>query len=143
MKYTGHIYNDLECYRYHNIMNRVQIALCSTKSDTEYNAKEKKKTNCEIVLLLEGTFDPFIYRYDNINDCLCAAYFLWMIDKKREDIIQFQVWLNEEITHIFDLWTKEYKPFLEQENTELKEKIGKVETALKKYGTTINKLIEE
>ena len=143
LQHTTNVFNDLECWKHQDILHNIQTAQCCTKSDIEYNKNEGYTTICELVILIDGELDARIYKYDNINSLLISAYFIWLIDKKVDYIKHFQIWINNEISYIFDYWQKEYKHSLVQENEELTEKLQKIESALKKYGTNIDKLIKE
>ena len=108
MQKTNNIFNDFECYKYKNILDNVQIALCNVKQEIEWNKKEvKNKNKCEIAIKIKDELDARYYTYDNINSLLTGAYFIWQLDNYRDDIEVFQVFINNEITYIFDYWKNE------------------------------------
>lgn len=133
MNKTDNIYNDFESYKYKNIFNNIQIAICNTKQEIEWNKKEGNKTECELIIKLESERESRIYKYDNINSLLNSAYFIWQLEKHREDIQLLQIWINNEITYIFDYWRSELERELQQQIEDQQKEIEIYKQFIKKY----------
>lgn len=145
-KQTGNIYNDFESYRYPDIFNKINIMLCNTRQEIEWNKKEGYNNNkCELVVKIKNELDARSYKYDNINSLLSASYFIWLLDKTdiSEHIELFQVFINDEITYAFDYWRTENEQKLNEIIEEQETKLQEIENALKKFNLNIESFLKQ
>lgn len=145
-KQTNNIYNDFESYRYPEIFNKINIMLCNIKQEIEWNKKEGyNKNNCELVVKIKNELDARSYKYDNINSLLSASYFIWLLDKTdiSDQIELFQIFINDEISYVFDYWRTENEQKLNEIIREQATKLQEIENALKKFNLNIESFLKQ
>ena len=145
-KQTGNIYNDFESYRYPDIFNRINIMLCNTRQEIEWNKKEGYNNNkCELVVKIKNELDARSYKYYNINSLLSASYFIWLLDKTdiSDQIELFQIFINDEISYVFDYWRTENEQKLNEIIEEQETKLQEIENVLKRFNHNIESFLKQ
>lgn len=141
MKFTNNIYNDFESYKYKNIKHNIDVAILNNQLMIDKNITINN--TYELQILVNNHIDPFYYTFNNVNELLQAAYFIWLLDKKIDTIIDYKIWVNDEVSYIFDYWKTNNEMILNTKINTLENKLTKIEGALSKYNLTIDELLKK